>query len=480
MASARYWRAVGLSAYGGGDVELSEFQLYSAGGRVDDSATLTCTLPLVSGSVANLKDDDTATVARFNPKPSGFALQWDFGSGSTADVVLARLGSSSSQALFLSHFDLQYSSDGILWTQLSQQGRFAWPGSNALTSIDTGGDDAEYENTTLLMHFEGGFTDSSFVAQTATILNGAPTFSSSIKKFGTQAGDFRRLGSISVASGMDFGTNDFTVEAWVYWNSASGVEQLGLFQLSTPGADYSTSTFSLAIYAATGGVYALYCGGNFTSSAAIPTGVWQHVAIARQSGVVRLFADGVKVHEFSNSFNFTNPGGVIGGYYSPTYNGDVLLDEFRVTKGVARYTADFTPPAAAFPDTASVGFDPIPIYAKPVGDLRTFFSEDVVGVVGAYAPTGAQRVRDIYLAGRGSITATVKEDGTPTDTPVRRKVRLFRDRDGLMVRETWSNATTGAYSFTEIDENETYSVVSYDHNDNFRAVIADRITPTVA
>lgn len=329
------------------------------------------------------------------------------------------------------------------------------------------------------MHFESAFADNSPLAQTLTTLQGAPTVSTSIKKFGAQAGDFRRTGSLQIPGGMVFGTDDFTVEMWVYWNSAVGSAEWGICQLST-ASGYAQNNSNVAILAHGSGQYGLYFGGFVPTSTAITLATWQHLALTRESGVVRLFVDGVKIHEFSSSFNFTGAQGVLGGYYNSSFNGDVLIDEFRVTNGVARYVADFTPPTDAFPDATNGGEIPIPAAARLSANSNPFWREAIPAVVGLATTTASRSVRDIYLAGRGSITATVKEDGTPTDTPVRRKVRLVRDRDGLMVRETWSNATTGAYSFTEIDENETYSVVSYDHNDNFRAVIADRITPTVA
>lgn len=86
--------------------------------------------------------------------------------------------------------------------------------------------------------------------------------------------------------------------------------------------------------------------------------------------------------------------------------------------------------------------------------------------------------RLLQFAGRGRIVGSVAEKGTP-NTPVRRRVRLYQDRDGLLVRETWSNPTTGAYSFDYIDESMTYTVLSYDHTLNFRAVVADRIVPEI-
>jgi hypothetical protein len=78
--------------------------------------------------------------------------------------------------------------------------------------------------------------------------------------------------------------------------------------------------------------------------------------------------------------------------------------------------------------------------------------------------------------GVGRISGTVKEDGTP-DFPVWRRVRLIRESDGLVVRQQWSHPVTGAYQFDFVDELQRYTVLSYDHNHNFRAVDADNLTP---
>lgn len=85
--------------------------------------------------------------------------------------------------------------------------------------------------------------------------------------------------------------------------------------------------------------------------------------------------------------------------------------------------------------------------------------------------------RDMEFAGNGKVTGTVKEKNTPANTPLRRRVRLVREIDGLQIRETWSDASTGAYEFLQIDERHKYSVISYDHLANYRAVIADSLTP---
>ena len=89
-----------------------------------------------------------------------------------------------------------------------------------------------------------------------------------------------------------------------------------------------------------------------------------------------------------------------------------------------------------------------------------------------------QKSRDYIHGGAGFITGTVEEKAAP-NVPLRRKVRLHRDVDGMLVRETWSNATTGAYTFTDINPAYTYTVIAYDYAHNYRAVIADNLLPEV-
>ncbi len=91
---------------------------------------------------------------------------------------------------------------------------------------------------------------------------------------------------------------------------------------------------------------------------------------------------------------------------------------------------------------------------------------------------GLRKARDMQHGGDGTITGTVKVAGTPNNIPVSRKVRLIRDVDALCIRETWSDPVSGVYTFAEIDRTVSYTVLSYDYTENFRAVVADRVTPT--
>jgi hypothetical protein len=83
------------------------------------------------------------------------------------------------------------------------------------------------------------------------------------------------------------------------------------------------------------------------------TGVWYHVAYVRNGSSFRLFVDGTEKTAGATIsgtlFNGTAPfnvGRTADG--SNFLNG--YIDDLRITKGVARYTANFTAPTKAFPD----------------------------------------------------------------------------------------------------------------------------------
>lgn len=104
----------------------------------------------------------------------------------------------------------------------------------------------------------------------------------------------------------------------------------------------------------------------------------------------------------------------------------------------------------------------VPSLVPPVAlDVTKGFGDYVTGVLGT---------------GRGRITGTVKETGTP-NTPVYRRVRLMREKDGLLLRELWSHPVTGAYSFDYVDELQKFTVLSYDHTGAYNGVIATGLTP---
>lgn len=111
-----------------------------------------------------------------------------------------------------------------------------------------------------------------------------------------------------------------------------------------------------------------------------------------------------------------------------------------------------------------------PMTATSAGAVASFSGGKVVDV--------ALRSGDLIHGGPGRITGTVEEKATP-NLPLRRRVRLHRDVDGLCVRETWSDAATGAYEFTDINPAYRYTAIAYDYAHNHRAVAADNLRPEV-
>jgi hypothetical protein len=78
--------------------------------------------------------------------------------------------------------------------------------------------------------------------------------------------------------------------------------------------------------------------------------------------------------------------------------------------------------------------------------------------------------------GAGRISGDVSVFGTPTPEPVRRRVRVHRQDNGAPLRETWSRASDGAYSFDDLPST-TVCVISFDHTGQYGGVIETDVTP---
>ena len=83
---------------------------------------------------------------------------------------------------------------------------------------------------------------------------------------------------------------------------------------------------------------------------------------------------------------------------------------------------------------------------------------------------------NFYDDGTYRITGTVKVEAGAIDTPVRRRVRLHDQPTGRVIREAWSDAATGAYSFDLIRTGVFY-VTSFDHTGQFSGVIETDVVP---
>lgn len=154
---------------------------------------------------------------------------------------------------------------------------------------------------------------------------------------------------------FSYGSGDFTIEMWVC--------RMGDF---TDGAIFNhgyLSSVPFCILAGWNNTYShknrlgigQYGGGWLTAmgSAEIPLGQWVHVAATREGIMYRLYVDGKldALYE-SNQPIVTNQPLLLGKRFNDAGQSKVplLIDELRITKGVARYTENFIPPTEPFPN----------------------------------------------------------------------------------------------------------------------------------
>lgn len=82
------------------------------------------------------------------------------------------------------------------------------------------------------------------------------------------------------------------------------------------------------------------------------------------------------------------------------------------------------------------------------------------------------------FGGRYSLVGTVSVQGSPTNTPAVRRVRLHDFESAKLVREVWS-ATDGTYAFNALAAGDYY-VAAFDHTGTYNGVIKDRVTVLAA
>ncbi|QIG67362.1 concanavalin A-like lectin/glucanase protein [Rhizobium phage RHph_TM3_3_9] len=228
-------------------------------------------------------------------------------------------------------------------------------------NLSSGGIDV---NTLLMLHCDGlnnstSFPDSSSNNRTVTAVADAKVSTSQSVFGGASAvldgtGDYL---SIPDSDDFAFGTGNFTIDlrVRVTANSVGGM----FCSHENPGTPLNCYRFYVA---ATGAVYfQLYSANTLVFSMNSATGLialntWYHVALVRNGNVFTIYINGVSVATTTNTASIPNYTGPLKFGMGPTSNNQFLngfLDEIRVSN-VARWTANFTPPATAYyTDTSS-------------------------------------------------------------------------------------------------------------------------------
>lgn len=200
---------------------------------------------------------------------------------------------------------------------------------------------------TTLLHFDEGVGEELIVDE-----GGRPwddfdcTLITSTKKVGRAA--LYLDGTDNYAEGTnsvdyEFGSGDFTVEWWEYRLSAAANRAT----ISRSGAGgyvpwtfgYSDGTNSLVYITSNGSSWDIANGKSF---GAITTNTWTHYAVVRYGDVYMMYKDGTMVQTWSAAGSVrASSSKIVIGKSSTNYL-EVVIDEVRITKGLARYTANFT------------------------------------------------------------------------------------------------------------------------------------------
>lgn len=206
-----------------------------------------------------------------------------------------------------------------------------------------------------------GIYDNAMMNDLETV--GNAQISTSVKKYGTGSMSFDgSTGSYLLTNTPQgaMGTGDFTVECWVYISSLPGAE------VGFVSSFHSSGNGFLLDLAGGGGVNKpQFAIGNWSSGSNpyvispsnFPTSQWVHVAGVRRNGTIYLYINGTSVGTPVSATADVSKTAVVVGRCFPdqAYGGlNGYIDDLRITKGYARYTANFTPPTAAFPNIGPV------------------------------------------------------------------------------------------------------------------------------
>lgn len=148
----------------------------------------------------------------------------------------------------------------------------------------------------------------------------------------------------------NLGAGDFTVECWVNITNPATTTQVFVSQFTGNPGQYSWLLrygANLQFYWSLDGTALQSYGPTWTPTA----GTWYHVAAVRSGNNLMMFVNGVQIGTtqpitgalFDSPAPLTVGANPAGGWPFTGY-----LDEVRVSKGIARWTANFTPPTAPY------------------------------------------------------------------------------------------------------------------------------------
>lgn len=266
--------------------------------------------------------------------------------------------------------------------------------------------------TKLLLHGDGGdVRDSSLLRKSIAVYGTVTSTTQHIvgpgSLFFDGVNDYLSLGD---STDWAFGSGDFSLESYVYFNALPGSGILYAFfsHLNTAADCWRFYVQNVS------GTYRLrYYSKGLSNTMPInyawlslTTGQWYHVALVRTGTTFHAFIDGVIIATATGITGSNYDSGytlTVGYTGDPTAYSSWYMDEVRLSKGIARWTEDFTPPTVGYCFDVAESVDAINLYDETSGD-----TDDV--------QVDASVV--LLLHGEGNDGSTTVKDSSPSHKTV--------------------------------------------------------------
>jgi len=348
--------------------------------------------------------------------------------------------------------------------------------------------------TKVLLHFDGDdasttFTDESGKTWTAT--GAGAELDTADYEFGdssfTRPTTSGRYISTPTHDDFEFGSGNFTIDFWYKDGHLNGSSDL----LGHPFDTGWTSSVWMQLQSGNPACFLSKTGSgwdlNFTSTENITTG-WNHIALVRNGTTVTVYVNGVSGGGGTLVGALAKPAldfkiGARAGNEGQTYTS--WMDEFRISKGIARWTSNFTPPTAAyspnhatydktFPEALSVDDSIDVVGIKSFGD--SFSVDDTISV------WGVARIEE-GISFDDSIVASFLQSTVSDSFSVDDSLSVFNSQQGLsdsfilseeVSAEKRGIKVTTLYQFNKDAESHFYAQLA-----NGRVMEATAQPPTV-
>lgn len=220
-----------------------------------------------------------------------------------------------------------------------------------------GASDPYWSYVSCLLHMDGTDGSTTFTDSSPNGFDPTPSGNAHIDtadyKWGGASGVFDGTGDFITWSGsyddkFAFNTGSFTIEFWAHMRSNASYKML--YDGRSANGNYP------CIYAQSNGTIFYYVNsGNriISTTNVFRTGSWYHIALAKTGSSTKLFVNGTQVGSTYTDNTYYSQSNLVRfarNAVTITQDYDGWFDDIRITKGICRYTANFTPPTEAFPN----------------------------------------------------------------------------------------------------------------------------------